>query len=511
MGKKQKMLAILSSGMLTVGALCAASDGGNDATEIRSGTLLSNVTVVDTRTGALRPGMAVAIGKGKIQRIAASNTLRAAGSAQVIDADGKYVVPGYLDMHTHAMAAVDLQPSFWPMLIANGITGIREMSGTPATVQRARQLNADSAAGRVDAPEILAIPAGIFVGQAATSDAAIQFVRGQKASGSNFIKLIAGNRDAVVAILTESKKQNLDVAGHLATAVSALESSNLGFRSIEHLGSGMGLLLDCATDETSIRAALLSGQGANPPFPPTFVLSPRNYDGAKNAPFYQRILDTYSDAKCQALAQAFVRNGTWQVPTLIRLKTQVYADDQMYRADPSLIYVDKTTRALWEQVGGQFRTTVPASSATTLRQYYEAQKRVTKMMKQNGVKMLAGSDLGGIWVIPGVSLHQEFRELAAAGLSPLEVLQMTTLNGAEYLRRESTMGTVDEGKNADLVLLDENPTADVANLSKISGVVLKGKYLPKAALEKMKADVAAVYSSQPLQHLNSVLDPDHVH
>jgi imidazolonepropionase-like amidohydrolase len=95
-----------------------------------------------------------------------------------------------------------------------------------------------------------------------------------------------------------------------------------------------------------------------------------------------------------------------------------------------------------------------------------------KLLKQNGVKMLAGSDTAVIvnWCIPGFSLHQEFALLAASGLSPLEILQMTTLNGAQFLGREATMGTVDQGKNADLVLLDANPIEDVANLDKIRRV-----------------------------------------
>ncbi len=86
---------------------------------------------------------------------------------------------------------------------------------------------------------------------------------------------------------------------------------------------------------------------------------------------------------------------------------------------------------------------------------------------------------------------------------------MTTLNGAEFLRREATMGTVDEGKNADLVLLDANPIADVANLSKIAAVFLKGKCLSKQALEKLKSDVAETYRNRPLGNLNTVLDPTH--
>jgi hypothetical protein len=152
----------------------------------------------------------------------------------------------------------------------------------------------------------------------------------------------------------------------------------------------------------------------------------------------------------------------------------------------------------------------PASAVSTLHQFYTLQKKVTKLMKQNGVKMLAGSDLGGIWVIPGISPHQEFRELAAAGLTPLEVLQMKTLNGAQFLGREAAMGTVDIGRNADLVLLDANPIEDVANLNKIAAVVLNGKYLSEVALDKLKSDVAAAYAGQSVEHLSTVLDPSHV-
>lgn len=79
------------------------------------------------------------------------------------------------------------------------------------------------------------------------------------------------------------------------------------------------------------------------------------------------------------------------------------------------------------------------------------------------------------------------------GLTPLQVLQTTTLNPAQFLKREATLGTVEAGKNADLVLLDANPISSAGNLEKISGVMLRGKYFPRTALDKMKSDVAAAY------------------
>ena len=104
--------------------------------------------------------------------------------------------------------------------------------------------------------------------------------------------------------------------------------------------------------------------------------------------------------------------------------------------------------------------------------------------------MLAGSDYGGMWVIPGVSLHQEFDLLAKAGLSPLRVLQMTTLDGAEFLGRQATDGTVEEGKAANLVLLNGNPLESVGNLHTVDAVVCKGRHYSNAALNEMKETVA---------------------
>lgn len=203
---------------------------------------------------------------------------------------------------------------------------------------------------------------------------------------------------------------------HLNPAISARDASNAGAPSFDHLGAGWGLLMDCSSEEQTLRAAALAGS-LKPPFPPTFVTNPRAYDGARNAPYYQRILDTYDEAKCIELSKVFAKNGTWQTLTLIRLRTQVYGNDPQYRDDPDLAYIDKSTRAIWQQVGDQFDK-LPASAVTTLRQFYELQKRVSRLMKQNGVKMMTGSDFSGdmsIWLVPGISLHQEFRELASAG------------------------------------------------------------------------------------------------
>lgn len=425
--------------VLTLGVLAACGGGSDSTLQVSSGTVLKNVTVVNTRDGALSTGMSVIVDGGKIVQVT-NQAVTTSGTAQSVDASGKFVVPGYLDMHAHVVETADLNPTFFPLLIANGVTGFREESDSDANKTRGAKVNADAAAGLLNAPEV------IFNGGEA----------------------------------------------HLSPAVSALTASNNGMPSIDHLGAGWGLLLDCSADEAVIRADSLAN-GFKPPFPADYVPNPRAYDAAKNAPFYQRIVDTYSEAKCVTLNQAFVKNNTWQTPTLIRLRTQDWGNDALYRADPNLAYVEKTRIAGWNKLGDQFAT-LPASAVTTLQQFYGLQKKTVKLMQDNGVKIMAGSDVGGVWLIAGFSLLQEFRELADAGLTPLQVLQTTTLNPAQFLKREATMGTVEAGKNADLVLLDANPVASAANLEKISGVMLRGKYFPKTALDKMKSDVATAYA-----------------
>ena len=121
----------------------------------------------------------------------------------------------------------------------------------------------------------------------------------------------------------------------------------------------------------------------------------------------------------------------------------------------------------------------------TLAQLWQRQLRLVKLLDEAGVDMMAGSDFGGGWLIPGVSLHQEFDLLAEAGLSPLRILQMTTLNGARFLGREKTMGTVEAGKQADLVLLDADPLGSAANLHRIDAVILDGELLDRAALDAL--------------------------
>ena len=113
-------------------------------------------------------------------------------------------------------------------------------------------------------------------------------------------------------------------------------------------------------------------------------------------------------------------------------------------------------------------------------------------MRHEGVPILAGTDVGNPFCFPGFSLHDELSLLARAGLTPMEALQAATRSAAEYLGILDSFGTVEKGKTADLVVLDANPLDDITNTQKIAGVMMGGRYFPKASLEKMLADVEAL-------------------
>ena len=262
LGRRTRRIPLRLDTLLLLSAIVVGLESGAEAqrTVVSRGVVLNGVTIVDTRTGALTPNREIALDEGKIVRVVPAGSLVVSGAAQLVDARGKYVVPGFLDMHAHVVDTANLHPSFFPLLIANGVTGVREESVTPANLELGKKVNEEAAAGRIDAPEII----------------------------------FSGNEM------------------HLKPNLSATDSSNAGWASIDHLGAGVGLLLDCSTEEQAIRAAYLA-KLLKPPFPPNYVLNPRAFDGAPTAEIYQRILDTYSDPKCVALSKVFAKNHTADV------------------------------------------------------------------------------------------------------------------------------------------------------------------------------------------------------
>ena len=474
--------------------LAAAAPAAARVTHVDHGIVLDNVSVIDTTTGRSTAGRAVVIADGKIVAIVPAGSVSALGNARRFEGRGKFVVPGFLDMHAHPLGSPGEREKL-DLMLANGITGFRQMSGDASILERRRAEPITSA----DQPTLLAIPGEILTrANAATPLAAVAEIARQKQQGADFIKVIDVSPPTFVAIMDEAKKQNLPVAGHLPASVDVRDASTRGMRSIEHLGPQDTLLLSCSTDEAALRADVAAHASARPtlggPTPPALIArilaNPMAFADAATTARLGKLVASFDPDKCRVLADELRKNQTWQVPTLIRLRTMELGDDPAYVSDSHLRYVAPATRALWSSVAQQFTAKTTPEARMTLAALYALQSRVVKLFDTAGVPMLAGSDLGGSWGVAGFDLHQEFDLLASAGLTPLRILQMTTRDGAAFLGR-ADMGGVAVGKVADLVLLNGDPIASAANLHQIFAVIHGGKIFDRADLDEIQERVAA--------------------
>ncbi len=463
--------------------------------------VLQGVNIVDTHNGVLSPNMDLWISNGKIINIEPSGKPVADTSVVVIDAHNKYVVPGYLDMHAHPMISRDVSGSL-ALFLANGITGFRQMNGTDELL--AERQKGELPIGR-DAPELLAMPGEVLNPLNANSPKqAIAEIDKQKNEGADFIKVVTVSTTTFFAAQAEAKRLGLPFVGHLPEGVDVRKASKGGMKSIEHLGPGDGLLVACSDDEPSLEkdiAAIPPVKG--PPFKIPFldkitadkqeriIINPLLLSSPASIAILQKAINSYNDSKDRELARQFIADGTWQEPTLIRLRAMEFGDAPEFTKNPNLQYIPSVTLKKWREIGEEFSSKISGTTRVTYQNLYLLQLKLVKLFENAGVKMMAGDDFGGGWLVPGFSLHLEFDELQKAGLKPLTVLQMTTLNGAEFLGRSSELGSVETGKNADLVILNANPLTDIQNLHTIFAVVRAGRYYSHDQLENLKSKVLA--------------------
>ena len=462
--------------------------------------VIRGVTVVDPRDGSLQAAQDVRLAGERILSVEPSAGEKAPPGVQVVEAAGRYLVPGFADMHAHPLGAGDPSGTF-DLMLAYGVTGFRQMSGSS-------RMLAGRGAGTlmpVGAPRLLALPGQVLTPlNAGSPAAAVARVREQHDLGADFIKAALITSEVFYPAQAEARRLGIPILGHLPSGIDVARASGDGMRSIEHLGPGAGMLACCSTEQDAVDRDISARP--EPKMPPawlpipepvfdrvirTIVVNPLNRSQPADVDILARAAATFAQDAAAALAQRFVRDGTWQVPTLIRSRTMHLCDDPAFREDPGLRYVAPSALRTWRKAADKFAR-FPASSRETFRAVYATLLALTKVLDDVGVRMLAGSDSGGAaWELPGIALHQEFDELARAGLPPLRVLQMTTSDAADFLDTADVMGSVAPGKYADLVLLDANPIESVDHLHRISGVVRGGRYYPSAELDALKEKVAA--------------------
>ena len=444
-----------------------------------------HVNIVDVRAGTVRPDQDVMVRDGQIASVRPATNRDEAG-ARSIDASGKFLIPGLADMHVHWY-----DERYLGLFVANGVTTVRQMWGSPMHLAWRKRIEGGALLGpRFSvASSIVDGPNPVWPGSIVAADAAAAsaIVGRMKGAGFDFVKVYNRlPREAYFAIAKGAKETGMPYAGHVPNAVSALEASDAGQKSIEHQ---TGILLAVSKDEERLRAEalrLLTGGEAG-----------KGIDSARRPALRalsEALLSTYDPAKASVLFARFVKNGTWMSPTLTVLRAMSSLDDPRFIADSRTRFMPRQIVDSWNPANDPRNATKTADDYALDRRVYRRQLEIVAAMNKAGVPIVAGTDVLNPFVFPGFSLHDELGLLVEAGLTPAEALRTATVNAAKYLGTEKNSGTIEEGKAADLVLLNANPLDDIANTRRIAAVVARGRVLERAEIDGILEKAAKLSS-----------------
>ena len=440
--------------------------------------LLRRVTVIDAAGGPARRNVDVLIRGDHIERIARG--ISAPSGAAIIQAGGKFLIPGLWDMHVHIWDA-DLA---LPLFLANGVTGVRNMGGHPDDLKRWRmELREGRRLGPqliacgpvVDGPPPIHPDHAVVVENATDARSAVDHLRLQ---GWDFIKVYDNvPRNAYFALAAEAKKDGIPFAGHVPLAVTAREASDAGQKSIEHL-EGVAYVISSVGDQ--FRQDRLARIG-KPLQPGEMMKLPLRVGNELST-----LWDTYDVNRAADLFADFKRNGTWQVPTLSVARVYASIGNAAVYQDERLRYIARQERDSWER--NPIVHIEIAKYVEGRKRSLEETMRITREAHNAGVPFLAGTDSGGVpYLYYGFSLHDELALLVKAGFTPMEALQAATRNAAQFLGLNDS-GTIEVGKRADLVLLTADPLADIHNTRKIEAVIVGGRFYDRGNLNEFLSD-----------------------
>jgi imidazolonepropionase-like amidohydrolase len=297
---------------------------------------------------------------------------------------------------------------------------------------------------------------------------AVAAVDSLKAQQVDFIKVQSLiPHDAYLAAATEAHKQGLPFVGHVPDAVRIDEAAAVGQKSIEHL---MGSSAGCSTVEDRV---------------------------IKGEVDTQLLLNSFDQQKCNKMMKLLAQRQVWQVPTLVWERGGTFLDQLDWKHQPLDRYVPAHWRDVtWRRFEEQMMPGLQKDPLALRQRSFAQEMAMAGAMHRAGVPFLAGTDSApGIYIIPGFSLHDELANFVEAGFTPMEALQTATSNPALFLERND-IGAVKPGGLADLVLLSANPLNDIQNTKKIHAVVINGRFLDRAALDHMLAEVEASAKAQ---------------
>lgn len=425
-------------------------------------TAIVDTSVIPMDAERVLPHQTVLVRDDRIAWVGPAASADIPTAATRIDGRGRFLLPGLADMHVHIAPgeghASDAAGRVLRLLLAHGVTTVRSMIGHPAHLA----LRAGVENGTVFGPSIVAAGPPLWGRDVTTPDLARQTVAAQATAGYDFVKVITGFSPPVYdAVVAAAREARLPVAGHVSGDIDLARALAAG-QQIEHLDAFLEAL---AADDAPVRRSASQ-------------LSP----GA--------ILDHLDATKIAGVVATVRQSGVYNSPTLA-LFARVASDEtaDALAARPDMRYVTPQALAAWrEQITGM-RSDAP--SADRRAAFVAIRRQLAKALHEGGAPLLAGSDSPQMFLVAGSALHDELAALVSAGLTPYAALRAATTTPAEYLGQRGEFGVVATGARADLVLLAANPLERIADISRIDGVMVRGRWIDAAARQRLLDEVAA--------------------
>ena len=435
-----------------------------------------DVTVIPMDRQRVLEGQTVIVRDGRIASIEPSARARVPSGALRVDGRGKYLMPGLAEMHAHipgVQAPEQVIRDIFTLYVANGITTIRGMLGAPNQLA----LRAKTASGEMLGPTIFVGAPSLNGNTAADPATAARLVREHKAAGYDFLKLHPGiPRTSYDSIVAAARALGITFAGHISQDVGLEHTLASRQSTIDHLDGYL---------EASI---------------PQDVRARVTADDASLAD----MINAVDATRFAALAADTRKAGTWNVPTAFLWESffspespeEMAKRAEMKYAPPQ--WISGWSNQKRNRMQEDQRTGVGPDVSS---RYLSLRRTLLKTLADSGARLLMGTDSPQMFNVPGFALHHEIELMQDAGLTPYQVLESGTRNVAEYaakdLKLDGKFGTVAVGNRADLLLLDANPLTDVRNVARRAGVMVRGRWLPAAELDRMLAEMAARNSGAP--------------
>lgn len=425
--------------------------------------IIQNVNVVDVENGIINENQNVTILNDKIISIT-NHSSGDFGDAIAINGEGKYLIPGLWDMHTHYNWNYEYSSS---LLIANGVVGVREMWGDMDQIEKIRK---NIKKGKLIAPDTYT--AGVIIDgepkiwkgsiEVTGREEAIEEAQDQINDGVDFLKIYSNlSRESFYAIAEKSKESGVPFAGHVPSSITMWEAIEAGQQSTEHL---YGLLEACSNDQDGLKE-----------------INNTNRFSPEKSEF---LVNTFDKNKFDSILSVLSKSDTWISPTLIVLKQISNLDDASMSDDPRMKYMPQSIHEMWNP-SEDFRFKDSGAA------YYNAQRSKFELlqslmgdMEKAGVKIIAGTDFPNPYCFAGFSMHDELELLVEGGMSNIGALRAATINPAIFMKKDN-QGLIKEGFLSSLVLLNDNPLEDISNTKNIEAVFLRGKYMDSAALDNL--------------------------